>query len=103
LVFTLLTTQAFTPIDASRRAYSFAFVRSLEDVVVPEEHGAAAVAALDRSIQVVPLVDPALRRRRRLGPIERRQIGAKRHRALECEDAVDRAARAVAGDDDDAA
>ena len=87
------------PTDASSRAYSSARVRSGADVVVLEEDRAAAVAALDRAIQVVPLVDPAQRRRRRFGPIQRRQVVAQRDLAQKREGAVECAARAVAGDD----
>ncbi len=86
---TLLMHAALIPTEASRRAYSLASVRSSHFLVV-EEDRASAVPALDRSIEVVPLVDPAQRRRRPLHPVREwcvrrnRQMAKQRKYAVEC-------------------
>ena len=67
---TLFTLQPLMPTEASRRAYSLTRREVGADVSVVEEDGAARVSALDAAIGVVPLIDPADGRGRRLLVIE---------------------------------
>ena len=62
--------------------------------VVPEDRS-ATVPALDRAIEIVPLVDPSDRRRRRLLLVEARQRLSERHLSQQREGAVQDAAIGV--------
>ena len=70
--FTLLIEQPLMPTEASSRPYSLTRVRSVAHVPALPEHRAPAVAALDRAVQVVPLIHPAHRRVGRLLLVELR-------------------------------
>src|SRR5579871_1057539 len=61
------------------------------------ENRSSAVTALDRAVEVVPLVHPADRRVRRLLLVERRQRFAERDFAHQCERSVQDAAFIASG------